>query len=101
MRLTTLCPHGSASSEQAQQIPLEDRVAVEERRTAEQAQTKVEAAHKFPIQLDGMLLFNAFANSTTPTPGSEYASVDRPQHIGRHFEANSSGREFSRTEFAR
>jgi len=65
-------PTASASPEQAQQIPLEDRVAVEERRTAEQAQTKVEAAHKFPIQLDGMLLFNAFANSTTSTPGSEY-----------------------------
>ena len=41
---------------------LDERLAVEEGRTAEQAQTKVEASHKFPIQLDGMLLFNAFAN---------------------------------------
>ena len=46
-----------------QQAPLDERVSVEEQRTAEQAQTKVEAAHKFPIQLNGMLLFNAFGNS--------------------------------------
>jgi hypothetical protein len=65
-------PPATANPEQAQQTSLEDRVAVEERRTAEQAQTKVEAAHKFPIQLDGMLLFNAFANSTTSMPESEY-----------------------------
>lgn len=47
----------------AQGASLDDRVSVQERRTAEQAQTKVEAAHKYPIQLNGMLLFNAFANS--------------------------------------
>jgi hypothetical protein len=47
---------------------LSERVGVEEQRTAEQAQTKVEAAHKFPIQLSGMLLFNAFANSANYTP---------------------------------
>lgn len=45
------------------QATLNERVTVEEHRTAEQAQTKVEAAHKFPIQLNGILLFNAFANS--------------------------------------
>ncbi len=43
--------------------PLEQRVAVTEARTAEQAQTKVEAAHKYPIQLTGMVLFNAFSNT--------------------------------------
>jgi hypothetical protein len=46
------------------QPSVDERLSVEEHRTAEQAQTKVEAAHKFPIQLDGMLLFNAFGNSS-------------------------------------
>lgn len=42
--------------------PIEERVAVEERRVDEQAQAKVEADHRFPIQLTGMLLFNAYRN---------------------------------------
>jgi len=54
-------PEGNKPDEASQ----EDRLAVQEHRTAEQAQTKVEAAHKFPVQLDGILLFNAFANSAT------------------------------------
>ena len=41
---------------------LAERVEVVEQRVAEQAQTKVETQHKLPIQLTGMLLFNAFAN---------------------------------------
>jgi len=40
----------------------EERLAVEESRTAELAQTKVEASQKMPISLTGMLLFNAFTN---------------------------------------
>jgi hypothetical protein len=43
-------------------VPLEERVAVEEQRTADQAQTKVEAAHRLPVTLTGMVLFNAFLN---------------------------------------
>jgi hypothetical protein len=43
--------------------PTSERIAVAERRIDEQAQTKLEASQKFPIQLNGMLLFNAFANS--------------------------------------
>jgi hypothetical protein len=45
------------------QATLEERVAVNEARVADQAQTKVEASQKFPLSLNGMLLFNAFANS--------------------------------------
>src|SRR5690348_9985172 len=52
-----------ASSVQDDQVPLTDRVTVDEHRIEEQAQTKVEASQKFPISLNGMLLFNAFANS--------------------------------------
>lgn len=63
---------------------LADRVAVEEGRTAEQAQTKVEAAHKLPIQLNGLLLFNAFANSRQSIeeePGV-YALLTGPNRAG-------------------
>jgi hypothetical protein len=43
--------------------PLEERVEVNEKRVAEQAQTKVESSQKFPLSLNGMLLFNAFSSS--------------------------------------
>src|SRR5665213_1036124 len=39
-----------------------ERLDVQEARTAELAQSKVEASQKFPVSLTGMLLFNAFAN---------------------------------------
>jgi hypothetical protein len=42
--------------------PLDERVAVVERRVEEQAQTKVETAHRLPVTLTGMALFNAFLN---------------------------------------
>ncbi len=45
------------------QPSIDERVDVAERRIEEQSQTKVEAAHKFPVTLTGMLLFNAFSNS--------------------------------------
>ncbi len=39
-----------------------ERLDVQESRTSELAQTRVEASQKFPVSLTGMLLFNAFAN---------------------------------------
>src|SRR5580658_986760 len=42
--------------------PIEEKVAVDEARIAEQAQSKVEASQKLPITLTGMTLFNAFLN---------------------------------------
>jgi hypothetical protein len=42
--------------------PLDERVAVVERRVEEQAQTKVETGHRMPVTLTGMALFNAFLN---------------------------------------
>jgi len=42
--------------------PLAERMAVQESRTAEMAQSKVEASQKMPVTLTGMLLFNAFMN---------------------------------------
>jgi hypothetical protein len=40
----------------------EERLDVQENRTAELEQSKVAASQRFPISLTGMLLFNAFAN---------------------------------------
>jgi hypothetical protein len=71
----------TAQTEPAPQAPqqptLEERIAVAEQRIREQAQTKVESAHKFPIKLTGMLLFNAFLNSRSPdpTPASSYEDL--------------------------
>lgn len=41
---------------------VDERLQVQERRTEELSQTKVEASQRMPISLTGMLLFNAFAN---------------------------------------
>jgi len=40
----------------------EDRVAVEQSRVEEIAQTKVESSQKFPIRITGMALFNTYVN---------------------------------------
>ena len=42
--------------------PLDERVAVNERRIDELAQTKVESSQKLPVSLTGMVLFNSFLN---------------------------------------
>ncbi len=42
--------------------PLEERLSVQERRIEEQAQAKVEASQRMPVQLTGMVLMNAFHN---------------------------------------
>jgi hypothetical protein len=55
---------------------VEERLEIQERRIDEQAQSKVEAAHKFPIRLAGMALFNLFLNSHGN--GFEYPTVAVP-----------------------
>ncbi|MBE0657528.1 MAG: hypothetical protein IH602_07540 [Bryobacteraceae bacterium] len=58
-----------------------ERMEVQESRTAELAQTKVEASSRFPISITGMALFNAFHNSEGgggsqyPTTASEAPSA--------------------------
>jgi hypothetical protein len=42
--------------------PVDERVAVQETRTAELDQTKVGTSQRFPVSLTGMMLFNAFMN---------------------------------------
>jgi hypothetical protein len=43
--------------------PIEERVAVQERRTEELTQTKVQTSQRLPVTLTGMVLFNGFLNS--------------------------------------
>jgi hypothetical protein len=51
-----------SDGEEIADTSIPDRVEVVEHRVEEQAQTKVESSQKFPIQLTGMALFNAFHN---------------------------------------
>ena len=51
-----------------------ERLDIQEQRSQEQAQTKVEASQKFPIRLAGMALFNAFANSKQ-SGGVDYPTI--------------------------
>ena len=55
----------------APQTTTTERLDVQEARTAELAQSKVETSQKFPVSLTGMLLFNAFGNGKYGG-GSEY-----------------------------
>ena len=45
-----------------QELTVTERLDVQEARTAELAQTKVETSQRMPVSLTGMVLFNAFAN---------------------------------------
>ena len=65
----------SSASEPANQTSgaTDEHVEVNEHRIEELAQTKVEASQKFPIQLTGMALFNAFRNG--PYGGSSQYPV--------------------------
>jgi hypothetical protein len=53
---------------------VDEKVAIQGARIEEQAQTKVEAAQKFPIQITGMALFNTFLNSRQ-NGGSDYPTA--------------------------
>jgi uncharacterized protein (UPF0335 family) len=68
LRKELAAAQANTSAVQAQQAQTDDRLAVQENRTAELDQKKVEASQKMPLQLTGMLLFNAFANG--PYSGS-------------------------------
>jgi hypothetical protein len=57
--------------------PAEERLAVQESRTADLDQSKVGASQRFPISLTGMLLFNAFENGRS-SGGSQYPVVASP-----------------------
>lgn len=58
---------------------LEERVAVQESHTAEQAQAKVESSQRFPLRITGMALVNTYVNS------KQNGGVDDPTvaYLGR------------------
>jgi hypothetical protein len=58
---------------------LEERLAAQESRIAEQAQTKVESSQRFPIRLTGMALVNSFINSKQ-NGGVDYPTI---AYLGR------------------
>ena len=53
---------------------LEEHVAINEQHIQDLDQAKVEAEHKLPVRLTGMLLFNAFANGRN-SGGQEFPAV--------------------------
>jgi len=73
----------AASRSQAQPQPpkaapsLDDKVAVDESRLEELAESKVEASQRFPIRVTGMALFNGFLNSKG-SGGLEYPTFAWP-----------------------
>jgi len=58
----TAAPASTVSSAPAAAPSVSERLDVQESRTAELAQSKVEASQRLPVSLTGMLLFNAFEN---------------------------------------
>lgn len=75
-------PPPSSESAQSDQHALQDRVTTNEHRIAEQSQTKVEASQKFPVQLTGMLLFNAFLNGGDRENPTGYGLLAGPDRSG-------------------
>ncbi|HTX38216.1 MAG TPA: hypothetical protein VME43_24470 [Bryobacteraceae bacterium] len=75
---------------------LEDKVAIEQQRIEEMAQTKVEASEHFPIRITGMALFNAFLDSRE-SGGVEYplvATSPGPGEAGATFRQTILGLDF-------
>ena len=79
------------------QSTVEERLDIQQQRTEEQAQTKVESSQKFPIRFTGMALFNAFMNSKQ-SGGVDYpvvAAPTGPGHDGATVRQTILGLEFA------
>jgi hypothetical protein len=86
----------STAAQQPAGPSIEDRLEVQESRTAEQAAIKVESAHRFPIRITGMALFNSYLNSHGGA--SQYATVAAPgagSSAGATFRQSIVGLEFN------
>ncbi len=84
------------ASKAPEPAPLEERVAIQETRTADLAQTKVEASQRFPIRITGMALFNSFLNSRADG-GAQYPTYGAPDGVrsaGAGFRQTTIGLEF-------
>lgn len=90
----TAAPAAGPAPEQ----PIEDRQEVSEHRIEELAQTKVEASQRFPIQLTGMALFNAFTNGTNNGGSQDPSSASLtpgPRNSGGSFRQSILGVRFN------
>ena len=64
-------------------VPMEERVAVQERRTEDLAQAKVEAAQRMPITFAGMVLLNAFENGRASGGAQDPLTASLSDNISR------------------
>ncbi|HEX8986072.1 MAG TPA: hypothetical protein VF767_11580 [Bryobacteraceae bacterium] len=85
-----------SASHPAEPAPVEERVAVQETRVAELAQTKVEASQRFPIRITGTALFNTFfnSNSTSDTGYPTFAPPGGEHSAGATFRQTTLGLEY-------
>ena len=80
---------------------VEERLEVQEARTAEQAQSKVESAHRLPLRISGMALFNSYYNSNGGAGGAQYptaAVAGQPPSGGATFRQSIVGLDYSGPE---
>lgn len=75
----------------AEEPRLEERLEVQEARTAELAQTRIGTSSRFPVSLSGMALFNAFHNSKGAA-GAQY-----PTTASREVSPGNGGGSFRQT----
>lgn len=87
---------GNAAANPPSVADLNEKTDIQGARIEEQAQTKVEASQKFPIQIAGMALFNSFLNSRQ-NGGAEYptaAGAPGPERAGATLDQTIIGLEF-------
>ncbi|MCC6539299.1 MAG: hypothetical protein IT162_17235 [Bryobacterales bacterium] len=97
--VAALKPAAASAAAPPPQQQLEERLAIQEKRTEEQAQIKVEASQRFPIRLSGMLLANAFHNSAgangLDTPTTAARVLNGRQTGGLTFRQTVVGMEYT------
>src|SRR4051794_8685674 len=88
-------PGGEAQPPGSEAQPLSERQEVSEHRIEELAQTKVESSQRFPIQLTGTALFNAYGNGAYGGVNAQYPVVAAanagPRSIGGTFRQTTVG----------
>jgi hypothetical protein len=94
-------PEQAPVAEAAAPAPtVEERLDVQETRTAEQAETKVETVHRMPFRISGMALFNTYYNSNGGG-GAEYpttVAAGQPSSAGATFRQSIVGLDYNGPE---
>ncbi|MGD0498127.1 MAG: hypothetical protein ABSC23_06800 [Bryobacteraceae bacterium] len=77
---------------------VEERLEVQETRTAEQAETKMESAHRLPFRISGMALLNTYFNTNGGGGGAQYPTTvvaGQPPSGGASFRQSIVGLDYS------